>query len=62
MFKDRYEAGRKLGQTLSKKRYKAQPIVLAIPRGGVVVGYQVAKELGCPECGGPPLCHLATLC
>lgn len=48
MFKDRNEAGRKLGQAISKKGYKAKPVVLAIPRGGVVVGYQVAKELGCP--------------
>lgn len=48
MFKDRNEAGRKLGQAISKKGYKAKPVVLAIPRGGVVVGYQVAQELGCP--------------
>jgi len=24
------------------------PIVLAIPRGGVVVGYEIAKRIGCP--------------
>ena len=44
MFKDRADAGEKLAQAL--KKYKAEnPLVLAIPRGGVEVGYHVAKEL-----------------
>ncbi len=31
------------------KEYKGcDVVVLAVPRGGVVVGYYVAKELGCP--------------
>ncbi|HYB93249.1 MAG TPA: phosphoribosyltransferase [archaeon] len=47
MFEDRVEAGRKLAKELLK--YRGQKIVvLAIPRGGVVVGYEVAKELNAP--------------
>jgi putative phosphoribosyl transferase len=44
MFEDRVEAGRKLARELLDYRGK-KVIVLAIPRGGVVVGYEVAKEL-----------------
>jgi len=44
MFEDRKNAGKKLAKTLEK--YKGKDIiVLAIPRGGVEVGYQVAKHL-----------------
>lgn len=44
MFEDRKDAGQKLAKALS--RYAQQEaIVLAIPRGGVEVGYQVAKHL-----------------
>lgn len=44
MFKDRKEAGRKLASALM--RYKGKDaVVLAIPRGGVEVGYEVAKAL-----------------
>lgn len=44
MFRDRTDAGRKLAQALDK--YKgADALVLAIPRGGVEVGYQVARHL-----------------
>ncbi len=44
MFRDRTDAGRKLAQALEK--YKgAGALVLAIPRGGVEVGYQVARHL-----------------
>lgn len=44
VFKDREEAGKKLAKTLLK--YKARnPCVLAIPRGGVPVGWQVANKL-----------------
>lgn len=47
IFKDREEAGRMLAKAL--REYKGQDVVvLAVPRGGVVVGYYVAKELGCP--------------
>ena len=44
MFKDREEAGKRLGEAL--KDYKGQgALVLAIPRGGVEVGYHAAKHL-----------------
>jgi len=45
MFEDRVEAGRKLAKRLVQYKGK-DAIVLAIPRGGVSVGYEVAKELG----------------
>jgi len=46
MFKDRKDAGQKLAQALLK--YKEEyPLVLAIPRGGVELGYEVAKALEC---------------
>lgn len=44
MFDDRKDAGEKLGKALEKYKDKGA-IVLAIPRGGVCVGYQVAKFL-----------------
>ncbi len=47
MFTDRSEAGRKLAERLME--YKGQEaVVLAIPRGGVVVANEVARGLGCP--------------
>jgi predicted phosphoribosyltransferase len=47
LFYDRTDAGRRLAKLL-KRRIQGPCIVLAIPRGGVVVGHEVAKELGCP--------------
>jgi len=44
MFSDRKEAGRKLAEALEKFRDE-DPLVLAIPRGGVEVGYEVASGL-----------------
>jgi putative phosphoribosyl transferase len=44
LFEDRKEAGSKLAQKLEKFA-AAQPLVLAIPRGGVIVGYEVALFL-----------------
>ncbi len=44
MFKDRTDAGRRLAEAL--EIYKDQhPLILAIVRGGVQVGYEVAKHL-----------------
>jgi putative phosphoribosyl transferase len=43
-FQDRRDAGRKLAHDLRKFR-KGDPIVLALPRGGVPVGFEVAREL-----------------
>jgi putative phosphoribosyl transferase len=44
VFDDRKDAGRKLARALDAYRGKAA-LVLAIPRGGVEVGYEVAKHL-----------------
>ncbi len=47
VFADRVDAGKKLAERL--QQYKGpNTIVLAIPRGGVVVGYEVAVALGAP--------------
>jgi len=46
-FRNRIDAGRRLA--LELKEYKGQNIVvMAIPRGGVVLGYEVALELEAP--------------
>ena len=45
MFKDRAEAGKLLAKKLKKYENKKDSIVLAIPRGGVPVAYQIAKAL-----------------
>lgn len=47
MFKDRKEAGQELVKKLEQYR-GGDLVVLALPRGGVVVGYEAAKELGVP--------------
>lgn len=44
MFKDREEAGKLLGEELQMHTFD-NPLVIAIPRGGVEVGYQVATKL-----------------
>jgi predicted phosphoribosyltransferase len=46
-FLDRAHAGRALGQALAHLRGGA-PVVLALPRGGVPVGLEVARALGAP--------------
>ncbi len=46
-FKDRVEAGERLAAALADFRDK-DGVVLAIPRGGVVVGYQIAEALDLP--------------
>lgn len=45
VFKNRTEAGKKLAETLSDFK-NTDAIVLALPRGGVVVAKEVAKVLG----------------
>jgi predicted phosphoribosyltransferase len=47
-FRDRREAGRLLAEELAFLKGREGLIVLAIPRGGVVVGYEVARALGAP--------------
>ncbi len=46
-FKDRHDAGLQLASALTYLK-KDRPIILALPRGGVPVGYEVAHELMAP--------------
>ena len=48
MFKDRKDAGVQLALRLKDYRDREGVIVLALPRGGVVTGYEVASYLNCP--------------
>jgi putative phosphoribosyl transferase len=47
IFADRVDAGRRLAARLAELR-PAQPLVLALPRGGVPVGFEVARMLHAP--------------
>ncbi|MHB1557476.1 MAG: phosphoribosyltransferase [Isosphaeraceae bacterium] len=47
-FRDRAEAGRVLAEGLSEYAGRSDVIVLALPRGGVPVAYEVARALGAP--------------
>lgn len=48
MFKNRQEAGKKLAEALKAYKNAQSTVVLALPRGGVVVGFEVAWALGLP--------------
>jgi putative phosphoribosyl transferase len=48
LFRDRFEAGRVLASKLSEFSGKNDVVVLALPRGGVPVGYEVAQALHAP--------------
>lgn len=47
-FDDRYEGGRALAQKLSEYKNRSDVVVLALPRGGVPVGYEIAQFLNTP--------------
>ncbi len=47
IFDNRHEAGRLLAERLTHLR-KEKPIVLALPRGGVPVGFEIARALDAP--------------
>jgi putative phosphoribosyl transferase len=47
-FRDRAEAGRVLAAKLAAYANRPDVLVLALPRGGVPVGYEVARALGAP--------------
>ena len=46
-FADRSEAGRRLAGKLSHLKDR-RPVVLALPRGGVAVGFEIAQMLDAP--------------
>src|SRR3979411_1436502 len=48
LFRDRREAGRMLAAKLTAYANRPDVIVLALPRGGVPVGYEVARALNAP--------------
>ncbi len=48
MFRDRADAGRQLAAVLSAYRNRNDVVVLGLPRGGVPVAFEVAKELHLP--------------
>ena len=45
LFRDRIEAGRILGQRLKTAVREPHPVVLALPRGGVPIAFEVAQAL-----------------
>jgi putative phosphoribosyl transferase len=47
-FKNRVEAGQALARALAEYSGRRDVTVLALPRGGVPVGYEVAEALGAP--------------
>lgn len=48
IFKDRIDAGQQLVKKLAAYQNKKDTLVLALPRGGVPVAYEVAKALNLP--------------
>jgi erythromycin esterase-like protein/adenine/guanine phosphoribosyltransferase-like PRPP-binding protein len=47
-FRDRAEAGRRLAEKLAAYANRQDVLVLALPRGGVPVAFEVARSLGAP--------------
>jgi putative phosphoribosyl transferase len=47
-FRDRHDAGRLLAEKLTAYAHCPDVLVLALPRGGVPVAYEVARALGTP--------------
>ena len=48
IFKDRVDAGQQLAQRLTSYSGNKEVLLYALPRGGVVVGAEVAKTIGLP--------------
>lgn len=64
-FESRKDAGRRLAAELTRYRDR-QPVVLALPRGGVAVGFEIALALNAPldvvlvrKIGAPGMAELA---
>ena len=53
-FRDRGDAGHRLGVALEQLRAE-RPVVLALPRGGVPVGYEVARHIRSTATAAAPL-------
>src|SRR4051794_23461350 len=47
-FRNRTDAGRQLGEKLAAYADRPDILVLALPRGGVPVAFEVARALGAP--------------
>ncbi len=45
LFRDRFDAGQRLGSRLHEFVHRPDVVVLALPRGGVPVGFEVARVL-----------------
>ncbi len=60
MFLNRQDAGKKLAARLEGYKDKKDVIIIALPRGGVVLGFEIAKQLNqpldviCPRKVGAP--------
>jgi len=48
LFHDRVDAGRRLGNALQAYKNQSDSLIIALPRGGVVVGYEIATMLHLP--------------
>ncbi|MDP3971128.1 MAG: phosphoribosyltransferase [bacterium] len=48
IFKNRVDAGKKLATALTDYKNQKDTMVVALPRGGVILGYEVANKLNCP--------------
>jgi len=48
IFQDRFHAGKLLAEKLRNYATRGNTVLLAVPAGGVPVGYMIAKELGIP--------------
>src|SRR5215210_3818689 len=48
IYRDRTEAGKRLAERLTDYADRPDVVVLALPRGGVPVAYEVARALGAP--------------
>jgi predicted phosphoribosyltransferase len=48
VFSDRADAGRILASKLTNYKGRIDTVILALPRGGIPVAYEIGKELGVP--------------